>query len=78
MLPQYPYWLQQLPNSEPRQVIVVPHDPSVLTDWVPVEVVVVGLEEVVDAVVGFTVDVEDVPTDDFEDELELPHVPPTG
>ena len=31
VLPQYPYWLQQFPNTEPRHVMVVPHDPSVLT-----------------------------------------------
>lgn len=31
VLPQYPYWLQQSPNTEPRHVMAVPHDPSVLT-----------------------------------------------
>lgn len=28
--PQYPYWLQQFPNVDPRQVILAEHDPSVL------------------------------------------------
>jgi len=29
--PQYPYWLQQFPKVDPRQVILAEHDPSVLT-----------------------------------------------
>jgi hypothetical protein len=37
---------------------------------------------IVEVIVGFAVEVGgltlDVVTDDFEDELELPHVPPTG
>lgn len=46
--PQYPYWLQQFPNMEPMQVMVVPHVPSVEMAWEAVEVLDEAVEEVLD------------------------------
>jgi hypothetical protein len=57
--PQKPYWLQQFPNVEPMQVIVVPHVPSVEMAWEAEEVEEV-LEEVVFDVLEVVFTVEEL------------------
>jgi len=61
--------LQQFPNVEPMQVIVVPQVPSVDIDWDAVDVELV-FEEVVE--------VELVDAFVVEELLDVPHVPEAG
>lgn len=66
-LPQYPYCEQQFPNVEPRQVIVLLQDPSVLTLCTTDDVELGAVEVPVD---------DFVEVEDFEEELELGMAPP--
>jgi len=45
VLPQYPYWLQQFPNVDPKQVMVAEQVPSTLMVWATEELEV-GAEDV--------------------------------
>lgn len=63
-LPQYPYCEQQLPNVDPRQVIVLLQEPSILTLCTTDEVEVGAVDVPVTLVL-------EVDVDDFEDEEEL-------
>lgn len=74
-LPQNPYCEQQFPNVDPRQVIVLLQDPSVLTLCATDEVELGAVEVPVTLVPD--VDVEDfVEVDNLEEELELGMAPP--